>query len=119
MTKADIQETIGVLKIYRSGWANDIREGWGCAMEGAREIHFALYEISGSIIFGMQQLLNHDHCEDKMAMVLVSKKLEDLVESDNFQDFFELGKAHITNVVTLATMDHILVMRECLMLLTK
>ena len=48
----DVKKVMNDLKLYRSGWANDIREGWNCSMSGSKEIEYALYEISAVIISG-------------------------------------------------------------------
>ena len=113
----DIKSTIDDLKRYRSGWANDIREGWRNHMEGSQEISFALYEISGSIILSLQDALA-GRFRDKMALFLVKKKLEELVTSENFKFFDELGKAHVCGVITTGTKQHIRIMLETLEVLT-
>ena len=51
----DVVETINALKSYRSGWANDIREGWSCGLPGAKEVLYELYEISGTIILAISR----------------------------------------------------------------
>ena len=115
--KDDLKKTISALKTYRSGWANDIREGWSVAVSGAKEIHFALYEISGCIILALEQLAKGSS-RDKMAMFMVRAKLEALVKSEIFADFDSLGEAGICNVVTSGTKHHIRVMYDCLDMLT-
>ena len=112
-----IREEIDQLQLFRSGWANDIREGWSCGMSGSKEILFELYEISGSIILALQQL--HDgRYRDKMAMILVKNKLQHLIESETFQEFDTMGKAGMCGVVTTGTKHHIRVMFDDLKILT-
>ena len=43
---SDIQKEIDALKVYRSGWENQIREGWNFGTGEAHEILHELYEIS-------------------------------------------------------------------------
>lgn len=114
---SDIEKTINDLKCYRSGWANDIREGWNCHMKGSQEIEFTLYEVSGCIILSLEDALA-GRFRDKMALFLVKKKLEELVVSTDFKFFDELGKAHACGVVTSGTKHHIRVMMETLEVLT-
>jgi len=111
------EETITALKMYRSGWANDIRENWGFSPE-ANVITLTLYEISGCIVLALEQLHKHGRCRDKMAMVLLKKKLEKLVKSKIFDDFDLLGEIHACGVVTSGTKHHIRVMFEALEQLT-
>lgn len=113
----DVKQTISDLRLYRSGWANDICEGWNCSIDGAQEITFTLYEVSGSIILSLQAVLAGNF-RDKMALYLVKRKLENLVNSDNFKKFDGLGKIHACNVVTTGTKHHIRVMMETLEVLT-
>ena len=40
---SDVLQQISDLKIYRSGWANDIREGWQFGAEDIQGILFGLY----------------------------------------------------------------------------
>ncbi|MBR6409437.1 MAG: hypothetical protein IKS23_04280 [Alphaproteobacteria bacterium] len=115
--KDDLKKTITALKTYRSGWANDIREGWDVAVKGAKEITFELYEVSGCIILALEQLVKGSS-RDKMAMIMVRAKLEALVKSEIFSDFDSLGEAGICNVVTSGTKHHIRVMFDCLDTLT-
>ena len=115
---ADVVNVISELKTYRSGWANDIREGWNVAMPGAKEILFELYEISGSIILALENRMENITV-DKMPMYMTEDKLNKLIKSDIFDHYSAMGEAHITNVITKATHHHIRVMRECLMVLTK
>lgn len=114
---SDIKKTINELKLYRSGWANDIREGWRNHMKGSQEIEFTLYEVSGCIILSLEDALA-GRFRDKMALFLVKKKLEELVVSTDFKFFDELGKAHTCGVVTSGTKHHIRVMMEALEVLT-
>jgi len=115
--KDDIKNTINALKLYRSGWANDIREGWDVAVKGAKELTFELYEVSGCIILALEQLVKGSF-QDKMAMIMVRAKLEALVKSEIFADFDSWGEAGICDVVTSATKHHIRVMFECLEMIT-
>lgn len=113
----DVKKVMNDLKLYRSGWANDIREGWNCGMSGSKEIEYALYEISAVIILALENRLA-GRGRDKMAMFMAKEKLEKLVTSDDFKFFDELGQAHLCGVVTSGTKHHIRVMMECLELLT-
>lgn len=114
----DIQKTIDELKIYRSGWANDIREGWIAGMKGAKELTYEFYSISGDIILALENLKTGNR-GDKMAMFLTKKRLEELIVSTDFRYFEEMGKNHICNVVTSGTKEILAIMLENLYLLTK
>ena len=109
-------ETIHALKSYRSGWANDIREGWNCGMPGAKEILYELYEISGCIILALEDVLAGCY-RGKMAMIMTKQKLEKLIKSEVFDDYSALGEAGACNVITNGTRHHIRVMFECLKVL--
>ena len=74
----DAKQQISELKLYRSGWANDIREGWSLGNQEIQKILFELYEISGSVILALEQVVGGCY-RDKMAMILVLNKLKDLV----------------------------------------
>lgn len=116
VTVDGVKNTIRDLKFYRSGWANDIREGWRVDMPGAQEILFELYEISGSIILSLEDVLD-GHFRDKMALHLVYDKLERLISSKEFECFDEMGKLGTCFVVTSGTKHHIRVMMEALAVL--
>ena len=112
-----VKAEISALKLYRSGWENDIREGWSLGMTDAKEILYQLYEISGSIILALEDVL--DGCyRGKMAMIMTKQKLEKLVKSESFEHFSALGDAHVCSVVTSGTKHHIRVMFEDLNILT-
>ena len=111
-----IEETIKQLKAYRSGWANDIREGWLFITHGPKDITYELYEISGSIILALENRLAGTG-RDKMAMHLTHDKLSNLVKSELFGEFSALGEAGLCGVVTQGTKHHIRVMFECLKVL--
>lgn len=113
----DVKESINALKLFRSGWANDIREGWDCSIPGAKELTFELYEISGSIILALEQVLAGNY-RDKMAMLMTKAKLERLVKSEDFDHFSILNEEGFSHVVTNGTKHHIRVMFECLEVLT-
>mgnify|MGYP001098625727 CR=1 FL=1 len=113
----DIKEQINDLKLYRSGWANDIREGWTGGMPGAKELIFDLYQISGCIILALQDILKGRY-RDKLAMILVKRKLSNLTHSQTYHRFDEMGKAGICHVISNGTKHHIRVMMECLEILT-
>lgn len=114
----DVKESINALKLFRSGWANDIREGWDCSIPGAKELTFELYEISGSIILALEQVLAGKNYRDKMAMLMTKAKLERLVKSEDFDRLSILNEAGLSYVVTSGTRHHIRVMFECLEVLT-
>lgn len=109
----DVKKTISDLKLYRSGWANDIREGWRVFMPGAQEILFELYEISGCIILSLEDVLD-GRFRDKMALHLVYDKLNRLVSSREFGCFDEMGQMGACFVVTSGTKHHIRVMMKTL-----
>lgn len=113
----DVKESINALKLFRSGWANDIREGWDCSIPGAKELTFELYEISGSIILALEQVLAGNY-RDKMAILMTKAKLERLVKSEDFDRLSILNEAGLSHVVTNGTKHHIRVMFECLEVLT-
>lgn len=117
-TPEKIDETINTLTIYRSGWANDIREGWQCGISGAGMLIFKLYEIAGCIILALEQV-KKGHYRDKLAMMMVYTQLEDFVKSKEFDDFSALSEAGMCHVVTIATKHHIAVMFEVLEELTE
>lgn len=114
----DVKEEINQLQLFRSGWANDIREGWNFGMSGAKEILFELYEVSGSIILALQQIQKGRY-RDKMAMILVKNKLQKLVDSETFKEFETMGREGMCRVVTSGTKHHIRVMFEDLKILTE
>ena len=114
---SDVLQQISDLKIYRSGWANDIREGWQFGAEDIQGILFGLYEISGSIILALEQVVK-GHYHDKMAMILVQRKLQNLVKSEDFKDYDELCIKGFMSVISSGTKHHIRVMFDCLKILT-
>lgn len=114
---SDVLQQISDLKIYRSGWANDIREGWQFGADDIQGILFGLYEISGSIILALEQVVK-GHYRDKMAMILVQRKLQNLVKSEDFKDYDELCTKGFMSVISSGTKHHIRVMFDCLKILT-
>ncbi len=114
---SDVLQQISDLKIYRSGWANDIREGWQFGAEDIQGILFGLYEISGSIILALEQVVK-GHYHDKMAMILVQRKLQNLVKYEDFKDYDELCTKGFMSVISSGTKHHIRVMFDCLKILT-
>lgn len=117
VTIQDVRAEIKALQLYRSGWANDIREGWNVGMPEAKEVLFGLYEISGSIILALQDV-EADHYRDKMAMLLVRQKLERLVKSESFDYLSAMADAGLGRVAGTGTRHHIRVMFQCLDVLT-
>ena len=109
----DVVETISYLKCYRSGWANDIREGWSVGSDEAKEILYSLYEIAGTIILALENRLNGD-AGDKMALHITKNKLLKLTGSEAYGHYAALGELHACNVVTSGTIHHVNVMHECL-----
>ena len=109
----DAQEVVNTLKIFRSGWANDIRENWKTSIPGAQEITYQLYEISGTIILAMENYLK-DNRSDRMPLFLTQKKLTDLVKSKEFEDLDALGTLGVAHIITTGTKHHIRVLFECL-----
>ena len=115
---ANAKETISALKIYRSGWANEIREGWTVGTLEAREVLYALYEISGTIILALENRINGVNV-DSMAIRMTHDKLKKFVKSDIFDKFSALGEIGACGVITSATKHHIRVMFEALEALLK
>lgn len=113
----DVQQQISDLEVYRSGWANDIREGWQFGDEEVQNILLSLYEISGSIILALEQVVN-GHYRDKMAMILVKRRLQKLVTSQGFKEYDKLCQRGFMDVISCGTKHHIRVMFDCLDLLT-
>lgn len=113
----DAKQQISDLKLYRSGWANDIREGWSFGDPKVQKILFELYEISGSIILALEQVVAGSY-RDKMAMILVLNKLKDLVKSDAFATYADLNDLGFMHVISTGTKHHIRVMLDCLKILT-
>ena len=113
----DVKEQIKELQLYRSGWANDIRENWTVGIPGAKELTFDLYQISGCIILALQDVIN-GRCRDKMAMIMVKSKLLSLTRSPLYHKFDKVGQAGICNTITTGTKHHIRIMMECLNILT-
>ena len=110
---ANAKETINALKIYRSGWANEIREGWSVGRLEAREVLYALYEISGTIILALENRINGSNV-DRMAIRMTHDKLQKFVKSDVFDKFAALGEIGACGVITTGTKHHIRVMFEAL-----
>ena len=115
---ANAKETISALKIYRSGWANEIREGWAVGTLEAREVLYTLYEISGTIILALENRINGISV-DSMAIRMTHDKLQKFVKSDIFDEFAALGEIGACGVITTGTKHHIRVMFECLEALLK
>lgn len=113
----DVQQQISDLEVYRSGWANDIREGWQFGDEEVQNILLSLYEISGSIILALEQVVN-GHYRDKMAMILVKRRLQKLVTSQGFKEYDQLCQRGFMDVISCGTKQHIRIMFDCLDLLT-
>ena len=113
----DVRAEIKALQLYRSGWANDIREGWNMGISEAKEVLFGLYEISGNIILALQDVEN-GHYHDKMAMILVRQKLESLVKSQSFDYLSAMTEAGFCRIVGTGTKHHIRMMFQCLDVLT-
>ena len=115
---SDVQKEIEALRIYRSGWENQIREGWAFGIGGANEILYELYEISGCIIIALEDVLAGRY-RGKMAIIMTKQKLEKLVKSKAFDDYSTLGELGACNVITTGTRHHIRVMFEDLEVLTR
>ena len=113
----DIKKQIKELQLYRSSWGNDIREKWNGGIQGAKELTFDLYQISGCIILALQETI-HGRFQDKMAMIMVKRKLLCLTHSQNYQNLDKMGQKGLCNTVTTETKHHIRIMMECLNLLT-
>lgn len=84
--------TVENLKLFRSRFANDIREGWHCHMEGVQEITFCLYEVASILITAVEEAeKNNWRVHDRMALILVKRKLDTLINSESFKYFDEFG----------------------------
>ncbi len=113
--KTTTNPTVENLKSFRSRFANDIREGFLCHMKGSQEITFALYEITNTLIVSVEEAeKNNWRVHDLMALVLVRKKLDTLINSEDFKYFDELGKQHLCGCVTSGVKQHIRVMKSVL-----
>ena len=108
-----IRMTIRKLQSYRKEWASQIRRDWYHKQEGAREILFALYEISGNTILALEASAKGNFRE-KIAIKLVKQKLEQLIISQNFHNYDILGQEEMCFIVTSETKDHIRIMLEAL-----
>lgn len=117
MTLESVNEFLLALRIFRSGWSNQIREGWDFSTDDLKEIYFELYEVSGSIILALQQYAK-GYFRDKMAMILVERKLRRLVKSENYAHWDDMSEAGMCNAITNGTRHHIRVMFTCLEFLT-
>ena len=113
----NLQKQIHDLKAYRATWADDIHDGWSLRTQAGQDFLFSLYEISGSIILALEQVVK-GHYHDKMAMILVQRKLQNLVKSEDFKDYDELCTKGFMSVISSGTKHHIRVMFECLKILT-
>lgn len=113
----DAKQQISELKLYRSGWANDIRECWSLGNQEIQKILFELYEISGSVILALEQVAGGCY-RDKMAMILVLNKLKDLVQSKVFTMYADLNDLGFEHGISTGTKHHIRVMFDCLKILT-
>ena len=97
--KFDREELIKALKLYRSGWANDIREGWQIGNTKAMEILYSLYSICGNIILALEETNTLGRCKDKMVMIMTQKKLEELVKSPSYDEVVTTGIEHHVKVM--------------------
>ena len=113
----NITTTVRKLRKYRRMWAQAIRRDWYQKQEGAREILFSLYEISGSIILALEDSAKGNF-RDKIALKLVQQKLEQLIISQNFRNYDLLGQEEMSDIVTDKTKERIKLMLESLDLLT-
>lgn len=107
--------TVENLKSFRSRFANDIRESWCSHMTGTQEITFTLYEVSSILITAVKEAeADNWQVRDRMALVLVKRKLDALVSSEDFKYFDKLGKMHACGCVTDGVKQHIRVMKSVL-----
>lgn len=113
--KTTNNSTVENLKSFRSRFANDIREGWCSHMTGSQEITFALYEIANTLIVAVDEAeKNNWRVHDRMALILVKRKLNMLINSEDFRYFDELGKMQACGCVTSGVKQHIRVMKSVL-----
>lgn len=113
----NITTTVRKLRTYRRNWAQAIRRDYHQKQEGAREILFSLYEISGSIILALEESAKGNF-RDKIALKLVQQKLEQLIISQNFHNYDILGEEEMSEIVTPKTKQQIKLMLESLDFLT-
>lgn len=113
--KTTTNPTVENLKSFRNRFANDIREGWGRHMAGSQEITFTLYEVASLLITAVEEAeANNWRVYDRMALILVKRKLDTLVSSEDFKNFDELGKIGACGCVTSGVKQHIRVMKSVL-----
>ena len=114
----DIKQEIINLKVYRSGWTNDIREGYDFLDSAAKEILTTLCQTADTLIVALQSVLD-GHYRDKIYIIMVKDRLEKLINSASFKYYAELGKNGICSTVTSGTCQHIRCMMDDLKVLTR
>lgn len=110
--KENISKIVEELKVFRSGIANDVREGWDFRDEVSDELQLTLYECSAILILELEKSLSGS--VNKPMMILVKTKLEKLVKSENFKFYDKLGACGINTIVTSGTKYFVRVMFESL-----
>ena len=114
----DVKSEICNLKIYRSGWSNDIREGYDFLDKDQKEILATLTQTADTLIVALQSVLE-GHYRDKMYLMLVKERLENMIQSTSFKNYARLGKIGGCSTVTSGTCQHIRCMLDDLKILTK
>ncbi len=113
--KTTNNSTVENLKSFRSRFANYIREGWNCFIEGSQEITFILYEVASILITAVEEAeKNNWRVHDRMALILVKRKLDKLINSEDFKLFDQLGAMYACGCVSNGVKQHIRVMRSVL-----
>ena len=115
----EIRESLNQLQLFRSGWVNDIREGYGVGNKEAEKILYSLYRISSCLIVALENALEGRRYKEVLPLRLVQAELEELVNSSIFKEYDQMGKIGAYQVVTTGTKHHIRVMFEMLDVLTR
>ena len=114
----DVKRKIKNLQIYRSGWINDIREGYDFLDKDQKEILMTLTQTADTLIVALQSVLEGMY-RDKIYIIMVKDRLEKLINSASFKYYAELGKNGICSTVTSGTCQHIRCMMDDLKVLTR
>jgi len=115
--RLQFKQLLSQLKNYRRGWATQLVIFTKHPEDGAQDLLFSLYEISGSVICALEDVLENKHNEPT-ALQLVKRKLERLIISKTFQDYDFLAKEDLSYVISDPTKHHIRKMLEILDALT-
>lgn len=104
---ATTNSTLSYFICFRSGFANQIREGYGINQE-TQEILYTLYEISSVLIVAIEEAEKSNwKVQDVVALKLAKIKLNALVNSQVFKDYDEMSKIGACHIVSSGTKQHI------------